>query len=273
MQTRPWLLLALAGCAGAEANPVMVAERFHEARVAGDHMGVHSLLSGADRAASPADAFPLALSPRLARLVALPGRADLDSAVVLKAGADTTTVVLHVAGLSPDTLLLVAEREVTGIWRFERERVHWRLALGIAEQALLDSLATALRAAAGAQDGGAADRARAYLATAERHPAMARPSDVDAARSLVRRAEAVAALQVDLRVTESFTGSRFVEGRIQNPTKTRISTLAIVVRDGAGAEERVVLWDLAPASTAAVRELTRLRRGSLTHRLDQVEIF
>jgi hypothetical protein len=273
VRARFWPLLLLAACGAPDSDPVRAAERFHDRRIAGDDAAVHALLTAPDQAAVPMNVFPGALPPRLARKVAGAGRGPLESAALLRADADIATVVLQPAGEPPDTLRLHAAREPGRLWRFERDRVRWRVALGVAEQARLDSLAAAVRLRDGAVDEHAVEQARAYLAVAERHPGMARSADLDAARSTLRRAEGVAALRVELRVVDTFTGSRFIEGRVANPTGTPINTLMLVVRDAAGAEEPVELWSLAAGGTAAVRQITRLRPGPLTHRFDRVQVY
>jgi hypothetical protein len=273
VRARFWPLLLLAACGAPDSDPVRAAERFHERRIAGDDAAVHALLTAPDQAVVPMDVFPGALPPRLARKVAGAGRGPLDSASLLRGDGDTATVVLHLAGEPPDTLRLHAAREPGRLWRLERERVHWRVALGVAEQARLDSLAAAVRSRDGAVDEDAVEKARAYLAAAERHPGMARSADLDAARSTLRRAEGVAALRIDLRVVDTFTGSRFIEGRVANPAGTPISTLTLVVRDAAGAEEPVEVWNLAAGGTTSVRQITRLRPGPLTHRFDRIQVF
>jgi hypothetical protein len=273
VRARFWPLLLLAACGAPDSDPVRTAERFHDRRIAGDDAAVHTLLTAADQAVVPMDVFPGALPPRLARKVAGAGRGSLESAALLRASGDTATVVLHLAGEPPDTLRLHAAREPGRLWRFEGERVRWRVALGVAEQARLDSLAAAVRSRDGVLDDDAVERARAYLTAAERSPGMARSADLDAARSTIRRAEGVAALRIDLRVVDTFTGSRFIEGRVANPTGMPIGTLTLVVQDAAGAEEPVELWNLAAGGTAAVRQITRLRPGPLTHRFDRVQVF
>lgn len=273
MRTRLWLLLVLAGCAGPDADPLKVAERFHERRAVVDDAAVHALLTAADQAAVPVDAFPAGLPPRLALKLANPGPAALDSLELLAAGDDSAFVVLHVPGGAPDTLRLVAERERRTVLGLERERVRWRVSVGVAEHVRVEALAAAMRATAGAADTAAVEHARAFLTAAGRHPGMARLADMEAARTTVRRAETAAALRVDLRATQSFTGSLFVEGRVENPSRSRISTLRLVVRDAAGAEERIELWNLAPGSALAVRQISRLRPGPVTHRIETLHVF
>jgi hypothetical protein len=274
LRARLWPLLVVAACAGPDSDPVKLAERFHERRLAGDDATVHALLTAADRAAAPLDAFPGALPQRLARRVTAAGHAALESASLVRREGDTAIVVLHLAGAPSDTVRLVATHDPRGIGPFERTRVRWQVALGVAEHALVDSLAAAVRAADGAVDVGAVEQARTFLAAAERHPGMARPADLDAARSTLRRAEGVAALRVELRVVEAFTGSsRFIEGRVANPTAMPISTLTLVVRDAGGGEDLVELWNLAGGGVAQVRQITRLRPGSLTHRPHRAQIF
>jgi hypothetical protein len=274
MRARLWPLLVVAACAGPDSDPVKLAERFHERRLAGDDAAVHALLTTADRAAAPLDVFPDALPRRLARGGTTAAHAALESAALVRREGDTAIVALHLAGAPADTVRLVATHDPRRIGPFERARVRWQVALGVAEHALVDSLAAAVRATDGALDDGAVARARTFLAAAERHPGMARPADLDAARSTLRRAEGVAALRVELRVVEAFTGSsRFIEGRVANPTATPLSTLTLVVRDTGGGEDLVELWNLAAGSTTAVRQMTRLRPGPLTHHPHRAQIF
>lgn len=268
-----WLVLVLAGCAGADSNPVRVAERFHTLRVSGDDRGIHALLTDADRAAIPVEAFPDALPARLALELLSWTNTRLDSASLLGIESDTAAVVLHVSNGAPDTLRLLARHAPLRLWRFERDRVRWRVSMALAERAVLDSLATAVRTDIGGRRPATVEHARAYLRIAERNPAVARPADLEAARSLVRRATVAEALRVDVRVAESFTGALYVAGEVENPTRSRVATLRLIVRDAAGAEQQVELWDIAPGETAPIWQMTKLRKGELTHRLEPVQVF
>lgn len=267
------LLLLVAGCAGPDADPVEVAERFHAVRLAGDDAGIHGLLTETDRAAIPLEAFPAALPPRLALELLGWGEARLDSATLLSATRDTALVVLHVAGVGQDTLQLIAARDPRKLWRFEMDRVRWRVSIGVAERALLDSLATAMRATPRDSHEAAVERAKAYMDAAEGRTALVRPADLEAARSILRKAAIGDALRIDLRLTESFTGTRLLAGRIENPTGSRVATLRLVVQDAAGEEEHVELWDIAPGATAPVSQLTRLRKAPLSHRMERIQVF
>ena len=268
-----WLLLVLGGCAGPDSDPVDVAERFHALRVAGDDPGLYALLTDADRAAFPLAAFPADL-PAGAMLELLGwGKAAVESASLLSTRGDTAAVVLQVAGGGRDTLRMVATHDPFRLWLFERDRRRWRVSMGLAERALIDSLATLVRADARATDRGAVARAEAYLEAAGRYPAMARPADIEAAASLLRRASVAGALLIELRMAEALGGVPLVEGRVRNPTERRVSTLSLMVRDAAGREEKVELWNVAPASTTPVRQLTGLRTGPLTYRIDRIQVF
>ncbi len=273
MRRMSWLLPVLAGCAGADGSPVRVAERFHARLAAGDDGGVHALLTEEDRVAIPLEAFPDALPPGLTLALFAWGEGRLESASLLSEKGDTALVVLHAADGAPDTLRLRATHDPIGLWRFKLDRVRWRVALGLAERALLDSLAAAMRANAEASATAGVEQAEAYLRVAERNPALADPAELSAARSMVRRAAIAEALAIELRVVESFTGATVIEGRIENPTGTRIRTLRLIVRDGAGAEERVDLWEIAPGATTPVRQMTRLRTGPVTYRLERIQAF
>jgi hypothetical protein len=273
MRRMSWLLLVLAGCAGSDGNPVKVAKRFHDARAAGDYGRIHALLTDADRAAVPLHTFPRALPPRLAGQVLVPRDARLQSVSLLSAERDTADVVLHIAGGATDTLRLVATHAARSLWLFELDRARWRIAAGLAERVLLDSLAAPMRAHAATAGIDGVDYAKAYLQVAERYPAIAQPADVDAARSLIRRATIAESLRVELRVLRSFTGSLFIEGRLENPTPTRIRTLRLIVQDEAGAEQRLDLWEIAADGSTPVRQSTRLGIGPLTYRLERIQVF
>lgn len=272
MRRYTWLLLALAGCAGPDSDPVDVAERFHAFRIVGDDRGIHGLLAEADRAAVPLDLFPAGLPPRVELKLLGWGDAPLDSASLLDRWGDTAAVRLHVVGLADDTLRLVATHHPRKLWLLELDRLRWRVAIGLAETALLDSLATAMRAP-GVADDGAVQAAGSYLGAAERHPDHARPTDVDFARSTLRKAAIVDALRVDLRVAASFTGTLYVSGEVENPTSSRIATLRMMVRDVAGREEKVELWEVEAGTITPVMQLTTLRPGPLKVRLDRVQVF
>jgi hypothetical protein len=273
MRRTPWLLLVLMGCAGPDSDPIEVAERFHALRVAGDEYGIHALLADADRAAVPVDVFPAGLPAGAAR--ALLGRAEtlVASASLLSARGDTAAVLLPLAGGGEDTVRLVATQDPLRLLGFERSRVRWRVSVGLAERMMVDSLAALMRANASATDPASVERAEAYLRAAERYPDMAGPADVAAAGSLLRTAAVVEALGIELRTTESLRGVPFLEGEVRNPTTTRIATLRLIVRDAAGAEEQLELWDVAPGSSMAVRQLTRLRRAPLTHRVERIQVY
>lgn len=273
MRRMLWLLIVLAGCSGPDADPVDVAARFHALRVDGDDPGMHALLTATDRAALPLEAFPAAVPPGLALKLFGWGSARLDSASLLSAGRDTTAVVLHVEGAAKDTLRLVATRRPRNFLGLERDRVRWRVSIGLAERALLDSLATGMRADDHAPDSATVAQANAYLRAAERHPLMARPADVEAARSILRRALVADALRVDLRVDRTISGARFVGGQVENPTKRRVATLRLIVRDAAGSEERVDLWDVPPGGATPVWHLTRLQDGPITYRFEQIQVY
>lgn len=267
------LPLLLAGCAGPDSDPVEVAERFHALRLAGDDRGIHAILTEADRAAFPLEAFPAGL-PSGAMLELLGwGDAAVDSSALLNTRGDTATVLLRVAGGERDTLRLMATHAPIGLWRYQIDRVRWRVSMGLAERALVDSLATVMRADKRATDDGAVEHAREYLRVAERYPAFARPADVAAARSLLRTATVVEELRVELHLGESLRGVPFLEGRVENPTGRRLATLTLIVRDADGAEEQVELWDVPPRGSTPVRQLTRLRKAPLTHRLEQIQVF
>lgn len=268
-----WLLLVLAGCAGPDSDPVEVAERFHALRLTGDDPGIYALLTEGDRAAFPLEAFPADL-PASAMLELLGwGDAAVESASLLGTRGDTASVVLQVAGGARDTLRLVAMHDPFRLWLYERDRLRWRVSMGLAEQALLDSLAILVRAAPRAMDDAAVARAEAYLDAAGRYPDMARAGDVQAAGSLLRRAAVARALVIDLRMAEALGGVPLVEGRIRNPSEREVSTLSLIVRDAAGTEEKVELWNLAAGSTTPVRQLTGLRKGPLTPRIERIQVF
>jgi hypothetical protein len=268
-----WLLLVLAGCAGPDSDPIKVAERFHDLRMAGDDAGIHALLTEADRAAVPLDAFPAALPAGATRQ--LLGRLEVGgaSASLLSTGGDTAAVVLQGLGGGQDTLRLVATPDPLRLWRYERVRVRWRVSMGLAERALLDSLAARVRADAGATDPAAVEGAVAYLRTAELYPAMARPADVAAADALLRTGEVVEGLRVELHITRSIGGVPFLEGRVRNPSDTRIATLRLTVRDDDGAQEQIELWEVGPRSTTSVRQITQLRSAPLTSRVARIQVY
>lgn len=267
------LLLVLVGCAGPDSDPLEVAERFHAMRLAGDDPGIYALLTDADRAAFPLEAFPAEL-PASAMLELLGwGEAALESASLLSARGDTAAVVLQVAGGARDTLQLVAIHDPFRLWLYERDRLRWRVAMGLSERALVDSLATLVRADPRAMDSEAVARAKAYLEAAERYPSVAKPGDVEAAGSLLRRAAVADALVIELRMAEALGGVPLVEGQIRNPSARQVSTLSLVVRDAAGREEKVEFWKLGPSSDTPVRQLTGLRKGPLTYRIERIQVF
>lgn len=273
MRRMLWLLIVLAGCSGPDADPLDVAARFHALRVDGDDPGMHALLTETDRAALPLEAFPAAVPPGLALKLFGWGSARLDSASLLGPAGDTTAVVLHVEGAAKDTLRLVATRNPRRFLGLELDRVRWRVSIGLAERALLDSLATGMRATEEAPDSVTIQRANQYLEAAERYPLMARPADVEAARSILRRALVAEALRVELRIDETISGARFVGGDIENPTARRVATLRLIVRDAAGTEERVDLWDLPAGGAKPVWHLTRLQDGPLTYRFERIQVY
>ena len=263
--------LALIGCAGPDSDAVDVATRFHALRIAGDDPGVYALLTDADRAAFPLAAFPTEL-PAGAMLELLGwGSAAVESAAILDRRGDTADVLLSVADGRADTLRLVATHDPLRLWLFERDRVRWRVSMGLAERATVDSLAARVRSNAAITDSAAVAAAAEYLAMAERYPAMASAADVATATSFLRRAAVADSLRIDLRLSES-RGVPFVEGHIENPTAHRIGILRVIVRDAAGQEDRFELWNLAASATTPVRQLTALRRGPLTYRLERIQV-
>jgi hypothetical protein len=272
MRRTCWLLV-LVGCAGPDSDPIEVAERFHALRMTGDAHGIHALLAEPDRAAVPVESFPAGLPAGVTRALLGQTRALSASASLLSTRGDTAAVLLPLAGGGQDTLRLVATHDPLRLLGFERSRVRWRVSVGLAEGMRLDSLAALVRADASANDPAAVERAEAYLQAAERYPSLARPADVAAAGSLLRTAAVVEALELELRMTESLRGVAFLEGQIRNPTRTRIATLRLIVRDAAGAEERLELWDVAPGSSTAVRQLTTLRGPPLTHRVERIQVY
>jgi hypothetical protein len=273
MRHTAWLLVALAACASPDSDPIEVAERFHALRMAGDDGGVHALLTEADRAAVPLHAFPDALPAGAARQLLSRLQEGAASASLLGTGSDTAAVVLQGAGGGQDTVRLVASSHPLKLWRYERDRVRWRVSMGLAEHVLLDSLAARMRAHADATDADAVERAEAYLRTAELHPELARPADVAEASALVRTASAVQALRPELRLTRAISGTPFLEGQVRNPTGVHIATVRLMVRDADGAEESLELWDVAPRSSSAVRQLTRLGRPPLTTRVERIQVY
>lgn len=268
-----WLLLLLAGCAGPDADPVQVAERFHEARLAGDDPAIHALLTAADRRAIPLASFPAQL-PSDVMLELLGWRdAEADSAALLGARADTATVVLYVEGGQRDTLRLVATHEPGKLLIFDRDRVTWRVSMRLAERARLDSLAAAVRTRTGATDSAAVAAAEAYIGAAESYPELSSATALDAAEALLRTAEVARALEVELHMARSIQGVAFVEGSVANPSGTRINTLRLIVRDADGREEPLELWDIGPGDRAPIWRLTRLRRGPLAYGVEQIQVF
>lgn len=273
MRRAIWLLLVLTGCAGPDSDPVDVAERFHSLRLAGDDRGIQALLTDSDRAAFPLEAFPAGLPSSAVTELLGWGDAALDSAALLSTEGDTAAVLLRVAGGARDTVRLVSTHDPFRIWLFERDRLRWRVSMGLAERALVDSLATLMRRDGQSTDSTAIARAEAYLDAARRYPAMARPADVHAAGSLLRMAAVGRALRIDLRMSESLRGVPFLEGRIGNPTDSRVATIRLIVREATGVEEPLELWDVAPRGSAPVRQVTRLRKRPLTHRLERIQVF
>lgn len=269
-----WLVLLLAGCGGPDSDPVDVAERFHAARVDGDDRGVYALLSDGDRAAYPLEAFPAELPP--SATVDLLGWRDarIESSTLLGAENDTAAVVLQVQGAGRDTVRLVATHEPGKLlWVFNTDRVRWRVSMGLAEQALLDSLAVGLRDGSGVVDSAAVARAEAYLRAAERHPSYSRAADMDAAEAQVRRAEVAEALGIELRLTRTIDGVYFVDGRVRNPTASRINTLVLAVEDAAGTVEQFEVWDIGPQASTEIRRITSLQRSPLAHRVARIQVF
>lgn len=270
MRRLSWLLLVLVGCAP-DRDPVKTAELFHARLLAGDDGGAHALLTEADRSAVPLESFPDALPRGRALAVLKLGVTELDSAALLREERDTAVVALHLAGGAADTLRLVALHVPRKLWRFELDRVRWRVAMGIAERLLLDSLAAAMRRSAAESDISGAEQAKAYLVAAERHPEFAYAAEVNAARSTVRLAALADSLSIALRVAETYGGATVIDGRIENPTGTRIRSMQLVVQGAGGAEERVDLRGLAPGSTTPVRQPSMLRTGPVTYRLTRIQ--
>jgi hypothetical protein len=273
MRHTAWLLVVLAACASPDSDPIEVAERFHALRMAGDHGGVHTLLTEADRAAVPLHAFPDALPAAAARQLLSRLQEGAASASLLSTGSDTAAVVLQGAGGGQDTVWLVASAQPLRLWRYERDRTRWQVSMGLAEHLLLDSLAARVSAHADPADADAVERAEAYLRTAELHPALARPAVVAQATALVRTASVVQALRPELRLTRAISGTPFLEGQVLNPTGVHIATVRLIVRDADGAEESLELWDVAPRSSAAVRQLTRLSSTPLTSRVERIQVY
>lgn len=267
------LVPLLAACSGGDADPVKVARRFHASRVATDDRGVHALLSDADRAAVPLEAFPAALPPGLELEIFGWGATPVDSATLVGPVGDTAAVLLHLGRAGTDTVQLVATRTPRRLWRFNLDRVRWRVFLGIPERALMDSLAVAVRATEGTVTPAAVAAAKGYVEAAERHPAIARASDLYAARATLRRAAIAEALRIDVRAEQTFTGTRVLGGKVTNPTSARVATLRLILTDVAGAEERVELWDIAPGGTVPIGQLTRLRMGPVEHRIERIQLF
>lgn len=74
------------------------------------------------------------------------------SASLLSTRGDTAAVVLRDADGGQDTLRLVATPDPLKLWLYERDRYRWRVSMGLAERALLDSLAASVREDASAPD-------------------------------------------------------------------------------------------------------------------------
>ncbi|MFW6079578.1 MAG: hypothetical protein ACODAE_08155 [Gemmatimonadota bacterium] len=279
MRKMSWLLPALmafpvlAGCAGSDGSPVAAAKTFHERLLARDDAGAHALLTEADRGAVPLAAFPDSLPDGIAMTLFAWSEAPLDSAALLRSDGDTAAVVLYLAERRPDTLRLVATNDPIGVAGYELDRVRWRVAAGIAERMLLDSLAAAMRTRAEASSTAGVEEATAYVEAAERHPARASPADLDAARRLVRRAAVARELRVELRVTETFTGSTVIDGRIENPTRHRIGTLRLIVRDDAGGDDSIVVWGIDPDAAVPIQQVTGLDVGRPTHRVEEIQVY
>jgi hypothetical protein len=273
MRKISWLLLVLAGCAGSDGNPDRVAERFHARLAEGSYAGAHALLTEADRAAFPLAAFPDALPAGAMLTLFAWGDRRLDAATLLRADGDSAVVALRFASGEPDTLRLVATHELRRPSVLGLSRVRWRVSIGLAERALLDSLAAAMRTDAGPGDVTTLEAAEAYLHAAAKYPGLVRPGDLAEARSTVRRAGIAETLGVELRVARSPTGGAVIEGRVENPTGTNIRALRLIVQDAAGAEQRLELWDVPAGGSAPVWQATRLRSEPLTYRVVQVRIF
>lgn len=267
------LAVALAAC-GSDPGPAEVAAEFHALRVAGDDRAVYAMLTDADRSAIAPEAFPTELpTPLMLELLGW-GDARLDTAALLDAGGDTARVALRMEGGEVDTLRLVASRSTeTVAWLFDRDRVEWRVSMQLDAWARLDSLAAAMDGEAGAMDSTAVARAADYLAAVERLPELARPTDVDAARSLLQAAAVARGLDIELRRAEAVSGTPFIEGHVTNPSERRINTLRLLVRDAAGDEESVELWDIAPGGRVSVWRITRLGHGPLAHEVAAIRIF
>jgi hypothetical protein len=266
------LVLVLAGCAGPHANPVTVAERFHALRAEGDDRGMHELFTDADRAAMPLASFPSELPRELTEELLGWTGARLDSSRLVEEVADTARVLLFSGAVAPDTVRLVASRRPRPIPLLELERVTWKVSLRVAERNRLDSLASALRADGVSHDQVVA-RARAYEAVADSYPDLARPDDLRAARTALRRDEVARALGVELRVAESFMGAYYIQGRVRNPTESRVAILRLRVQDAGGEEQRVDLWDVSAAGATEVREFTQLRPGPVTYSLERIQLY
>lgn len=267
------LLLVFAGCAGPDSDPVDVAERFHALRVEGDDPGMYALLTDADRAAISPEGFPTQLPSRVMADVMGWGDAPVDSAALLRSGNDTAAVLLHIAGDQKDTLQLAATHHPRDLLVFEMDRVRWRVSMGLAERATLDSLAAIVREESRPTDSAAVAVARTYIEAAEEHPEYARPADLDAARSLLRAASVAEALEIDVRLSETIDGVPLVVGRVANPTEQRINTLVFTVRDATGAEESFELWDIGPGESQDVRLISLLSRGPVTHWVERIRVF
>lgn len=275
MRRTLWLLLAVpvvAAC-GPDSDPIDIAERFHEYRAEEDDPAVYALLTEADRAALPLEAFPAGLPSAVMAEVLGWGQAPVESSTLLQAESDSAAVLLTIAGGQQDTVWLRATHDPIGLGPFEIDRVRWRVSLGLAELAMLDSLAAVMREDARPSDPAMRERAEAYLAAAAHHPQQARPTDMDAAQSLVRVATVADALRVRLRLSRSISGVPFVEGRVENPSKRRINTLVLAITDATGSEEEFEVWDIAPGDATQVRWISRLQRGPLTHEVASLHVF
>ena len=272
MRALTCLVVVLAGCAGPEANPVKVAERFHALRADGDDRGMHEMFTEADRAAMPLASFPSELPRRLTNEILGWSGVPLDSSRLIEEAGDTARVVLFAGAVAPDTVRLVATRRPSRIPLLDLEKVSWKVSLRVAERGRLDSLAAALHMD-GLRHEELVARARAYAAVADSYPELAQPGDVRVARTALRRDEVARSLGVELRVAESFMGTHYIQGRVRNPTRSRVAILRLRVKDAGGEEQRVDLWDVAAAGATTVREFTQLRPGPVTYSLERIQLY
>jgi len=292
----PILILFLAaGCGTSDRDPASVATRYMTGIVAGNADVAYAFLSTPDRnsvdnARFEEVAFDSDIGlDRLATTV--------DSARVLVKGGDSAVVRVFTTGpdveavrrgaasatnpprkVFVDTVRLVQEPEerhwYSAPLALVRQPGVWRVWLGLQRRERIERLAAPLRIAREETPiTDLASYAHAYLAIAEKSPALAQPADLDRARGALRAAAVADSLHFRLRVDDSAPGARYLVGIVENPTRTRVGILHVVLTDVTGAREQIEIWGVAAAGSTKVAQPTRLRAGPLEIAVSTLDVM